>query len=251
MERADAIVLSVGKSGRTWLRVLVNKYLSLRHGVDFTLDDLGARGGGIPSILFTHELWEHREAGWFDRLRGRHIVPDRILSSRRVVVLHRDPRDVVVSLHFQRTRRSARKVDLDLEAFARHPRLGLVAIVGVMNAWRRRLAGHPRCLWLSYEAMRRDTPAALDGLLRFLEADTPRPDLLRQAVEFAAFDNMRRLEAAGVFASDILRPGDPADPESFKVREGKVGGFRGRFSPELLAEAGAVLAELDPFYGYR
>jgi hypothetical protein len=250
LARADVLVLSVGKSGRTWLRVLLNKYLSLRHGVPFDLDDLGRRAPGVPSIVFTHELWEHLAAGWFDRLRGRHIVPDRVLRDRRVVVLHRDPRDVVVSLYFQRTRRSARRLDLDLEAFARHPRLGLAAVVRVMNVWRRRLAAHPRCLWLSYEAMRRDTAAALGGVLRFVEAGPPRDDLVAQAVEFAAFDNMRRLEASGAFASDILRPGDPGDPESFKVREGKVGGFRARFSPALQAEAAAALEALDPFYGY-
>jgi hypothetical protein len=250
MERADALVLSVGKSGRTWLRVLLNKYLSLRHGVPFDVDDLGSRAPGIPSVLFTHELWEHLEAGWFDRLRGRHIVPDRVLARRRVVVLHRDPRDVVVSLHFQRTRRSARRLDLDLETFARDPRLGLAAIVRVMNVWRRRLADHPRCLWMSYEAMRGDTRKALTDVLGLVGDDAPCPDLVRQAVDFAAFDNMRRMEATGAFASGILRPGNAADPDSFKVREGKVGGFRARFSPALLAEADDALAALDSFYGY-
>jgi hypothetical protein len=250
MERADAFVFSVGKSGRTWMRVLVNKYLSLRHGVAFGIDDLGARERGIPSILFTHELWEHLEAGWLDRLRGRHIVPDRVLASRRVVVLHRDPRDVVVSLHFQRTRRSARRLDVDLETFARDPRLGLAAIVRVMNVWRRRLADHPRCLWVSYEAMREDAGKALTDVLGFVSEEAPRPGLVRQAVEFAAFDNMRRMEASGAFSSDILRPGNAADPDSFKVREGKVGGFRARFSPALLAEADRALGALDLFYGY-
>ena len=37
---------------------------------------------------------------------------------------------------------------------------------------------------------------------------------------------MKKLEAAGAFDSKILKPGNVTDPESFKVRRGKVGGYR-------------------------
>jgi hypothetical protein len=36
---------------------------------------------------------------------------------------------------------------------------------------------------------------------------------------------MQRLESQNAFGVERLEPVDPGDPESFKVRRGKVGGF--------------------------
>jgi hypothetical protein len=44
---------------------------------------------------------------------------------------------------------------------------------------------------------------------------------------------------------------DPADPATFKVRRGKVGGYRDYFSPEQVAEMDALVMEwLSPTLGY-
>jgi hypothetical protein len=61
---------------------------------------------------------------------------------------------------------------------------------------------------------------------------------------------MQRLEAAGVFDSKILRSRDVANPEAFKVRRGKVGGFRDYLSPDDQAFAAEALKELDARFGY-
>jgi len=61
---------------------------------------------------------------------------------------------------------------------------------------------------------------------------------------------MQKLEAAGAFDSKILHPGDVRDPESFKVRRGKVGGYREYLSVEDQQYAANALAELDPRFGY-
>ena len=44
-----------------------------------------------------------------------------------------------------------------------------------------------------------------------------------------SFDNLKRREAGNFFATDRLRPVDQADPDSFKVRRGTVGGWRDYF----------------------
>ncbi len=61
---------------------------------------------------------------------------------------------------------------------------------------------------------------------------------------------MQKLENAGAFDSKILRAGDTQDPESFKVRRGKIGGFEDYLSPEDQALAASALQELDPRFGY-
>jgi hypothetical protein len=73
--------------------------------------------------------------------------------------------------------------------------------------------------------------------------------VLDGAVEFARFDNMRALERKNAFKSARLRPADGADPESFKTRKGKVGGYREYFTDEDLAYLEARIADrLSPFY---
>jgi hypothetical protein len=62
---------------------------------------------------------------------------------------------------------------------------------------------------------------------------------------------MQKLEAARAFDSNILHPGDVRDPESFKVRRGKVGGYREYLSAEDQRFAGAAMAELDSRFGYN
>ena len=47
-----------------------------------------------------------------------------------------------------------------------------------------------------------------------------------------------------------MGPGDVRDPESFKVRRGKVGGYREYLSVEEQQYAANALAELDSRFGY-
>jgi len=59
-------------------------------------------------------------------------------------------------------------------------------------------------------------------LLALLGESTPDITIFEEALKFAGFENMQKLEAAGAFDSKILRPGDVRDPESFKVVEAMV-----------------------------
>jgi hypothetical protein len=62
---------------------------------------------------------------------------------------------------------------------------------------------------------------------------------------------MQKLEAARVFDSKILHPGDVLDPESFKVRRGKVGGYREYLSAADQEYAANALREIESRFGYN
>ena len=65
------------------------------------------------------------------------------------------------------------------------------------------------------------------------------------------FEALREKERTRFFESERLHARDTDDPESFKVRRGKVGGYRDYFSPEILAEMDALVAtRLDANAGY-
>jgi hypothetical protein len=248
---ADVIVLSIGKSGRTWLRVLINKYITLLFDLPFSLDDLSRVHAGIPSIQYSHELWEHlSKASFTQKCLGKYLLTDDVLLKKKVILLYRDPRDVLVSLYFHKTRRSERKIRIDLDDFIGNPKDGIHRIVAVLNIWRQRLHSHPCCHWISYEALQNNTYSGLAESIRFIGLEPFSEEMARQAVGFAAFGNMKQMEARGEFDSQILKPSNPDDPNSFKVREGKVGGYRKHFSPEQLRCLDQAVARLDPFFGY-
>jgi len=250
--RADVLIFSVGKSGRTWLRVLLNKYLSLHFQVPFGIGDLHDENPSIPAIRFDHEMWSHYcDASLWHRMLGSNIAPAGVLSQKKVVVVYRDPRDVVVSLHFHKTKRSRRRMDVDIATFIHDAHYGVDNIVRVMNLWRQRLADHPHCLWMRYEDMKEDTRRELRRLISFIGVRDVNEALIDEAVKFSEFENMKKMEANNEFGSVILRARDVKDPDSFKVREGRVGGYVKHFGDADLRFLDEAIGRLDPFYSYR
>jgi hypothetical protein len=241
----------VGKSGRTWLRVLLNKYLSLHYEVPFLIEELDGSHESIPRLCYDHEISAYYRAdSWLERLLGKHVVPDRMMREKKVILLFRDPRDVVVSLFFHRTKRSKNKTSLKISDFIRHEKYGIASIVRVQNIWYRRLKHHKSCLWLRYEDIKTDPSNELLRMLSFLGVENINPEFVQQGVTFADFKNMKRMEAKDEFGTPMLRPSDPSDTDSFKVRRGVVGGYVDYLSASDLSYVNRCMASLADFYGY-
>ena len=74
---------------------------------------------------------------------------------------------------------------------------------------------------------------------------------IADAVEYARLDNMRQREADGAVESRRLRAADKSNPDSFKARRAKVGGYRDYFDAEQLAAIDNMIASsLSPVFGY-
>jgi len=119
-----------------------------------------------------------------------------------------------------------------------------------MNDWLREFSGRENFTLVRYESLRASPAEHFRDLLTLLGETEPEMPIFHEALEFSRFENMQKLEAAGVFDSKILHPGDVRDPESFKVRRGKVGGYREYLSAEDQRYAADALRELDPRFGY-
>jgi hypothetical protein len=252
----EAILLSVPKSGRTWVRTFLCAYFCKRFGCEFTLRPGRYNEPGFPRIVFSHDLFEHRTKGdLWDRLRGKYLVPRRELCRAKIILLVRDPRDCFVSLYVQMTRRDPgaptefkRKTVSDL---LRDKKFGVRAIVRTMNVWLNEFSGRDDFTIIRYESLRESPAENFRALLGVLGETTPDMSIFQDALDFSQFDNMRKLEAAGAFDSKILRPGDIRDPESFKVRRGKIGGYREYLSVEDQEYAAEALTKLDFRFGYE
>src|SRR6266699_5192079 len=251
----NAIIVSVPKSGRTWLRAFLCAYFCKRFGVEFTLRPERYRDSRIPRLIFSHALFEHRTKGdLWDRLRGKYLVPRRELGRAKIILLARDPRDCFVSLYLQITRRDPNApVELrqkSVSEMLRDKRFGVRAIINTMNDWIEEFSGRDDFILVQYEALRASPAEYFRDLLALLGESAPDMTIFHEALAFSGFENMQKLEATGAFDSKILHPGDVRDPESFKVRRGKVGGYREYLSAEDQAFASSALAKLDARFGY-
>jgi hypothetical protein len=232
-ERAHTCVVSFPKSGRTWLHVMLAR-LARDPQAPFVLD--------VPGVLFTHDDSDKPAQPLradFERY-----------AARKVVLLVRDPRDVLVSYFAHRTRRD-RTYAGTLSAFVREPGYGAERIVAFLAAWWAHRTVPRGFLLVRYEDLHADPRKELERLARFV--GLPHGDAeLEGAVAFGAFDRMVALERAGAIDDKRLRAADPADQDSYKVRRGEVGGWTAALTPDDAAWVSTVMTHTLPAeLGYR
>lgn len=253
--RADAYVISYPKSGRTWLRVLLGKVLCLHYGLDeerlLDTPELSDRAG----VLRTD--FHHDESEIRDDLDYRSLPEDkRAYRGKKVIFLARDPRDVLVSSYFEATRRSflfdGEPIEFDgsLFEFVRSPVFGAKKIAAFYEIWAANRAVPKDFLLIRYEQLHAAPGDRLRDVLRFLGAGAVGREHVAEAVTYASFDNMRRLERANVFGDPRLRPGDPHEPETYKVRRGIVGGYVDYLSQADVAYINREFARRDSPFAY-
>ena len=246
----DAIVVSIPKSGRTWVRTFLCAYYCQRYGHPFSLDPKQDGDARIPRIIYSHDRFEQRtKADRWDALRGKYFIPAGERRRAKIVLLARDPRDTFVSHYVQLTRRTRETPDQlkqkEIGEVLRDPRHGIASMIEIMNGWLDEWSGKPNFLLVRYEELQRAPEETFRELLKFLGDAEPDAEAFAHAMEFSRFGNMKKMEAAGAFASKILRPTDVGDPESFKVRRGKVGGFTDYLIGDDLTYANEAMQKLD------
>lgn len=255
LSKADAVILSIPKSGRTWVRTFLSSYFAAKSGCEFSINLTNQRARGVPRLVYSHDRFENRTKGSFwDRLRGKYLVPNEQVRNAPLVILVRDPRDAFVSYFVQQTRRNpaapASIRGKSADDLLSHRRYGIAAMVATLNQWMREFGHRSDFHLVRYEDLRRDGKKSFRDLLLAIGEKEINAAAFEGALHFAEFDNMQQLEARGAFGDKILAPRDAGDPESFKVRKGKVGGFGDYLSPEGQRLATESCAQLDSRFGY-
>lgn len=215
-----AYIISYPKTGRTWLRVMVGKAICLAYQQPDTLMLLTHRltaAAGLRATRFTHE------DALFDGRRWQDLDPDKQrYAHSRVLLLTREIKDTLVSNYFHTTKR-ARAFSGTLAEFIRHDSWGAKKIITYYEYWYRARNVPMEMQVLRYEEMYRSPRHALEIALHLAGATGLADSVLDQAVEFGSFENMKKLEAGGYFTDRRMKPRDPSDQSSFKVRQGGSG----------------------------
>lgn len=255
LSNADVFVISIPKSGRTWVRTFLASYFAAKTGQPFSINLTDQRRPGVPRIVYSHDQFEYRTKGnaW-DRLRGKYLIPRSQLYHARVLLLARDPRDAFASYYVQMTRRNpAAPNEFKQSSVAevlRHSRFGIAAMVRTMNGWLTEFRQQADFRLIRYEDLQADPGKHFAALLSGICEEEIAAGPFDQALAFSTFENMQELEASGGFANKILTPRDVTDIESFKVRKGKIGGYREYLSGTDQEYATRICRQLDPQFGY-
>lgn len=221
--------ISYPKSGRTWVRYclgLCGVTLKFNHAGSGTgKDDIGRRFSGVI------------------------VLPD----AENIIFMHRNPIDTAVSLYFQVHKKDLRWGSLrhlrrlpmlflkgryapkSIDSFVLHPGYGVEKICQFNRAWLDHLKGCGNSLILTYEAARADDVSAFTGILNFLKEPT---DGVETAVAKSRFDRMKEIEKKGETGTKLGLVKD--DPESAKVRRGKIGGYVDYLRPETIKQCSDI-----------
>ena len=260
LQRADIVVVSFGKSGRTWLRVMISHLFRVMYRLPenaiLGFDNFHNLNKSVPKIFFTHDNYIKDFTG--------DLSSKQPFYAKRVVLLARDPRDVAVSQFFQwKFRIKPSKVainkyppqgsDISLFDFVMGDNGGgMRAVTEYLNLWAAEAGKVNAFHLLRYEDLRTNTREELRKLLDFMQVDATDADV-EAAVEYSSYENMKKMESKEQFrfAGGRMMPRDKDNPDSYKVRRAKVGGYRDYFTDEEVAAIDARLAaELDPLFRY-
>lgn len=244
LPKAEIVFVSFPKSGRTWLRAMISRLYQRRFDLPADMlishDNMHKLNPLVPIAFFTHDV---DPMGSVESLRRERHVYD----GKKVVFLMRHPCDVAVSHFFQMKyrkigRRTGAAEGFTIYDFVMRPGHGLELIIEYTNLWHRYIAGRRDALLIKYEDMKFDPHEALDQLCAFLGTDFSHADI-SEALVFCSFENLQKRERDSFYANSALRPADRSNPDSFKVRRGKVGGYKDYFTMEQLIVIDALLQE--------
>jgi len=264
--RASFLIIGHPKSGNTWLKAMISRLYQLRYNLPesklINTDELARKIPEIPRLAATNGLYSYE--GEVGKLLAAG-APDNPLRHKPVLFLARNPIDIAVSWYHQFTRRQSRakqelinhaiahpidRHTVQMWEFVRHSDIGLPSLIDYQNTWARNIRELPRGLLTRYEDLRAKPVATLQAITQLM-GESFSDEEIRAAVDWGSFDNLQQLETRGTFRQGGMKLVDANDPSTYKVRRGKVGGYREDFDEHQVAELEALVrARILPELGY-
>jgi hypothetical protein len=258
----DVYLISYPKCGRTWLRLMIGRAFVRHFSLPESEEILFLRTNrrfhpDLPRITVIHEDRPMLKAPEeLETCKAR-------FSDKLVIFLARDPRDVIVSSYFEMKNRSRlfgdnpyeeRQAVFDgsLSEFIHKREGGFDTILRYYNIWAQNRRIPKGFLLLRYEDMKANPQRELRRALDFMGLEAISDETIAEAVAFASFDHMRKMEAEGRFKGSMMKPADQGDQETYKTRKGKIQGYLDYLSPSEIDELNhALQAGLAEDFGYQ
>ena len=243
----DVYIISFPKSGRTWVRMMLAKTISdaYRKKLNLDLYKMSLFNTNIPNINTDPRI------GNYSNDRNTDVKITNAQRRKKIILLVRDPRDVLVSYFFEWTKRRENKYTGTLSEFIRED-FTLRRLIRFMNEWMdEKNRRNDNVLLVKYEEIHKSPGVQLKRMLDFAGIKTSE-NMISNAVDYSTFDNMSKIEKEGAFSGDHrLTATDTQDRNSFKMRKGKVGGYKENLSKEDIGYINSELkGHLNLQFGY-
>ena len=192
-------IVSFPKAGRTWLQYMLNKlYLNKETISDQNFFKCMHDDSGILSEAGVNRN-VYRLFDYGSRMK---------FKGRKVILLVRDPRDIVVSLFHQLTKRSDKPLDTNLEDLVMNDVLGISRVIRFYEVWFANILKPKDVLVVRYEDLLELKGDALFRITKFIGSPA-RKDLCHSMYEECTVDKMREKEKQGKIEGMRLFGDDP------------------------------------------
>lgn len=261
-QKTDVYLISYPKCGRTWLRLMLGRAIARHFSLPENEDILFLRWKSrphpkIPMITVVHDDRPMlKTADELETSKAKY-------RNKKVIFLSRDPRDVIVSSFFEMKKRGrlfgenpyesrSPVFEGELREFIDREVGGFETILRYYNIWADNRHIPRDFLLVRYEDLKNNPQQGLRRILDFLGLEAIDDATVAEAVEFASFENMRKMEAEGIFQSGMLKPAEKNDQDSYKTRKGRVGGFAEYLTEDEIERLNHRMQNLlSDYYGYR
>ena len=265
-QRASFLIIGHPKSGNTWLKVMISRLYQLRYNLPesklINTDEFARKIPEIPRLAATNAYYSYE--GEVGKLLAAG-ASDNPLRHKPVLFLARNPIDIAVSWYHQFTKRQSRakqelinhSIDnpidrrtIQMWEFVRHSDIGLPSLIEYQNTWARNVHALEKGMLVRYEDLRAEPVPTLQKIMQLMGEKFSEEEI-RAAVEWGSFENLQKLETSGTFSQGGMKLVNREDPSTFKVRRGKVGGYREDFDSHQVAELEALVRDtILPELGY-
>ena len=203
------VVISYPNAGRTWLKKLTD-------GLDWEVD-------------YTHQGSQNGERIDVEKLIQYYDQHLERYSNLNLLLLHREIKDNMVSTYFQTIHRVGHKFN-NISDFIRHPLHGVEKLIRFNSYWKNYT--HCKNLFvIRYEDLNVTTSDTLNTMARYFGENVDQTKM-NEVVEYYSFHNMHHREANQIGNEYYQSRTNVNQPETFKSRKGKVGGYVDYMTPE-------------------
>jgi hypothetical protein len=204
-DTVNNILVSFSNSGRTWMVYMFNQC-----GFEYGKTMFGAERSKRLSFTDIHALYDTH-------------FNEHTFKNKKIIFLHRDPRDVVVSSYLQTVNsyRFHQQYYGTLSEFIRDPSYGIEKIVKFNLFWRETLLCDK--LLIQYENLKLDANKELKKIFDYCNVCID-PETIDHAVSDNVFDKMQQKELNRIRSAEIV-PVRKITKSSLKMRCGEVGKY--------------------------
>lgn len=239
----DFLFISYPKSGRTWVRYFLGRYIEYAFNTEFSMElpslhEKDKKGSelNLPLIAITHNYFD-----FFQDVRGEPFILDLNESNNKdYILLVRDPRDVTISyFHHKVTRKNLNLQQMNINEFFLSNIYGIERhskwVLQLLKFYKDHRS--PKIL-LIYELLKKN-PKEFRKLIHFIYKDV-KEDALSYAVKSSEFRAMQTYEinqnTNAKSQGRLALANWDGNYNALKVRRGKVEGYKKELSIEFIKE---------------